>query len=130
YIEQRRPGSVGHVGGAHAGQAEAHGVLGEQQVAHAVALIWFVFTDPENFRESEVGKRGVRGELNQALEAKGSREFAALFFGANVAPDERGANDIPAFIDKDRAVHLRSEEHTSELQSRFDLVCRLLLEKK
>src|SRR5207249_10963980 len=49
---------------------------------------------------------------------------------------------------RDRAVHLqvdvqdrvddvppvlraqRSEEHTSELQSRFDLVCRLLLEKK
>src|SRR5699024_8109832 len=26
--------------------------------------------------------------------------------------------------------HIRSEEHTSELQSRFDLVCRLLLEKK
>src|SRR5699024_12293862 len=25
---------------------------------------------------------------------------------------------------------LRSEEHTSELQSRFDIVCRLLLEKK
>src|SRR5438067_6878424 len=25
---------------------------------------------------------------------------------------------------------LRSEEHTSELQSRFDLVCRLLLDKK
>src|SRR5207249_10902132 len=31
-----------------------------------------------------------------------------------------------------RLVHrrTRSEEHTSELQSRFDLVCRLLLEKK
>src|SRR5699024_12722189 len=27
-------------------------------------------------------------------------------------------------------VRWRSEEHTSELQSRFDLVCRLLLEKK
>src|SRR5699024_11580877 len=27
-------------------------------------------------------------------------------------------------------VMIRSEEHTSELQSRFDLVCRLLLEKK
>src|SRR5207248_11767059 len=26
--------------------------------------------------------------------------------------------------------HLRSEEHTSELQSPYDLVCRLLLEKK
>src|SRR5207249_7928422 len=29
-------------------------------------------------------------------------------------------------VDRER----RSEEHTSELQSRFDLVCRLLLEKK
>src|SRR5699024_12695098 len=28
------------------------------------------------------------------------------------------------------SVFIRSEEHTSELQSRFDLVCRLLLEKK
>src|SRR5699024_12800113 len=30
----------------------------------------------------------------------------------------------------DMSNHDRSEEHTSELQSRFDLVCRLLLEKK
>src|SRR2546421_7929246 len=29
-----------------------------------------------------------------------------------------------------RETHTRSEEHTSELQSRSDLVCRLLLEKK
>src|SRR5699024_11825767 len=31
---------------------------------------------------------------------------------------------------KEDVIFLRSEEHTSELQSRFDLVCRLLLEKK
>src|SRR5438874_3272526 len=30
----------------------------------------------------------------------------------------------------DRVASNRSEEHTSELQSRTDLVCRLLLEKK
>src|SRR5207249_785636 len=37
------------------------------------------------------------------------------------------ANDLDEIIEQ----HLeRSEEHTSELQSRFDLVCRLLLEKK
>src|SRR5438034_5802894 len=29
-----------------------------------------------------------------------------------------------------KQVHTRSEEHTSELQSHSDLVCRLLLEKK
>src|SRR5699024_12674445 len=31
---------------------------------------------------------------------------------------------------RDRGRSQRSEEHTSELQSRFDLVCRLLLEKQ
>src|SRR5207249_8689450 len=31
---------------------------------------------------------------------------------------------------RDQHDDARSEEHTSELQSRFDLVCRLLLEKK
>src|SRR2546428_5617998 len=34
----------------------------------------------------------------------------------------------PHFVE--RATTRRSEEHTSELQSRSDLVCRLLLEKK
>src|SRR5207247_9104166 len=33
-------------------------------------------------------------------------------------------------VERDRADDARSEEHTSELQSRVDLVCRLLLEKK
>src|SRR5699024_12788291 len=35
-----------------------------------------------------------------------------------------------ADLSKELCHQLRSEEHTSELQSRFDLVCRLLLEKK
>src|SRR2546428_5052847 len=35
-----------------------------------------------------------------------------------------------ALPDDKRLVLTRSEEHTSELQSRSDLVCRLLLEKK
>src|SRR3989440_3645225 len=37
--------------------------------------------------------------------------------------------DFGLRIDKERPER-RSEEHTSELQSRSDLVCRLLLEKK
>src|SRR5206468_6815582 len=35
-----------------------------------------------------------------------------------------------ASLAQDKIVPLRSEEHTSELQSRSDIVCRLLLEKK
>src|SRR5699024_12170999 len=35
-----------------------------------------------------------------------------------------------AVIIRSADILARSEEHTSELQSRFDLVCRLLLEKK
>src|SRR5688500_19892153 len=36
--------------------------------------------------------------------------------------------DVRRFLDKKK--HKRSEEHTSELQSPCNLVCRLLLEKK
>src|SRR2546429_7159646 len=35
--------------------------------------------------------------------------------------------DVPGIFGQ---INLRSEEHTSELQSRLHLVCRLLLEKK
>src|SRR5688572_30877088 len=35
-----------------------------------------------------------------------------------------------AFVRKRRTLRARSEEHTSELQSQSNLVCRLLLEKK
>src|SRR5207249_10810175 len=37
---------------------------------------------------------------------------------------------LDSFFHSSRSQNGRSEEHTSELQSRFDLVCRLLLEKK
>src|SRR2546421_4731312 len=42
---------------------------------------------------------------------------------------ERGDFEAADLVAID-ARRLRSEEHTSELQSRSDLVCRLLLEKK
>src|SRR2546427_7756083 len=43
----------------------------------------------------------------------------------------RRSRDPPALGDRDlRRVGRRSEEHTSELQSQSNLVCRLLLEKK
>src|SRR5438034_5201054 len=41
-----------------------------------------------------------------------------------IVPDSLFAEQIEADL------HVRSEEHTSELQSHSDLVCRLLLEKK
>src|SRR2546429_3146776 len=37
---------------------------------------------------------------------------------------------VPLLRGRDRRADERSEEHTSELQSRLHLVCRLLLEKK
>src|SRR5699024_11535755 len=41
----------------------------------------------------------------------------------------RKLRDFICTMPKPVSGHPRSEEHTSELQSRFDLVCRLLLEK-
>ena len=48
-------------------------------------------------------------------------------------PDRRRseAHPIKKIIDQETGAHVgRSEEHTSELQSLTNLVCRLLLEKK
>src|SRR5207249_10974069 len=57
-----------------------------------------------------------------------------LILGATVSHERRIAK-VETEAERQRAVSgdqsgMRSEEHTSELQSRFDLVCRLLLEKK
>src|SRR3712207_7747863 len=49
--------------------------------------------------------------------------FADQEIGPETAVDSQGAHPRDEFL-------LRSEEHTSELQSRQYLVCRLLLEKK
>src|SRR2546428_4765295 len=43
---------------------------------------------------------------------------------------ELAALDLPGDLRAELEDQERSEEHTSELQSRSDLVCRLLLEKK
>src|SRR2546422_9497146 len=53
------------------------------------------------------------------------------FFDAlqNVSRDFNGRN-LPAADEFAQFCETRSEEHTSELQSRLHLVCRLLLEKK
>src|SRR5699024_12301100 len=47
-----------------------------------------------------------------------------------VAPLLISTEEFRSVITKHFLSRSRSEEHTSELQSRFDLVCRLLLEKK
>src|SRR5699024_11663068 len=47
-------------------------------------------------------------------------------------PEEYGGlnlDKISSSLITEKFARARSEEHTSELQSRFDLVCRLLLEK-
>src|SRR5699024_12278349 len=57
------------------------------------------------------------------------KAFLSAFAGKarEVAADDASlVTDIYETLDD----YMRSEEHTSELQSRFDLVCRLLLEKK
>src|SRR5437773_9630460 len=47
-----------------------------------------------------------------------------------VTPESGGAITSSSYTPGTRSSARRSEEHTSELQSHHDLVCRLLLEKK
>src|SRR5699024_12204361 len=54
----------------------------------------------------------------------------AIQFQALRIADEQLDEEQFLCLMKDDFKNARSEEHTSELQSRFDIVCRLLLEKK
>src|SRR5947209_11145790 len=59
-------------------------------------------------------------------------DFDAVYRGL-IAPSIVDAGMEPLRADEEMTggvIHKRSEEHTSELQSRQYLVCRLLLEKK
>src|SRR5207249_9622611 len=62
--------------------------------------------------------------------SNGVPESGASASGAPSRRSSEKATRCDPIVRATRASVSRSEEHTSELQSRFDLVCRLLLEKK
>src|SRR5690606_41799075 len=62
-------------------------------------------------------------DLREAMYSSGERFFSSAY---SVSP----MMAVRGFLISCDALSIRSEEHTSELQSRENLVCRLLLEKK
>src|SRR5437868_10752580 len=64
----------------------------------------------------------VSGCDNHSIHAAGVRQRFAVGLGWPIV--------VPLGAGCVRGERNRSEEHTSELQSRFDLVCRLLLDNK
>src|SRR5690606_41959735 len=80
-------------------------------------------------------RRLLRPPGNQSAQSRARRAPAAVDGETSFLPVDGHANDAkvtslrPSSYDA-TAGQTRSEEHTSELQSRENLVCRLLLEKK
>src|SRR5690242_20818402 len=60
----------------------------------------------------------------------GDEERRSLSAAAPVGSQLRGGIGVEHIVAVERRSQNRSEEHTSELQSHVNLVCRLLLEKK
>src|SRR5690625_5515031 len=93
----------------------------------------------ENVRKYEVDLIGSGGNINHIYKYSGIK-LGKPMSGAYLRKKYRLVRDlsfeqrlIQLNMKTDRAdvvEHARSEEHTSELQSRGHLVCRLLLEKK
>src|SRR5687768_18312309 len=65
--------------------------------------------------------------LGKQLQAKGQKMMQDFQVKYEDLERRAQSGDIAP---KDQEAQVRSEEHTSELQSRLHLVCRLLLEKK
>src|SRR5699024_12010330 len=77
------------------------------------------------FRSVDAPHRTPRREAEAAL-----TRSRALFESGAVPEAQAEIEHLGASWSQSYLPVGRSEEHTSELQSRFDLVCRLLLEKK
>src|SRR5256885_12063360 len=82
------------------------------------------------FRSVEIGvsikaQKGHLRDMDQAVEKRSYRNLVVKNDDVQVR-QKPGARSQESY----RSSSLRSEEHTSELQSPCNLVCRLLLEKK
>src|SRR5699024_11521320 len=66
-------------------------------------------------------------DIKNAKKVKTATVVSAGLLGGFITARESGIRLLGGVETTEQT---RSEEHTSELQSRFDLVCRLLLEKK
>src|SRR3712207_7505685 len=77
---------------------------------------------------SQIHGQIVVGYQHRAYVSAGLNRVLAHVLGQHAGNDvaDVGEPDLPRV----KRLHARSEEHTSELQSRQYLVCRLLLEKK
>src|SRR3989454_1436030 len=77
------------------------------------------------------GFGNVGGHLARLLHAEAGAKVIAVSDVSGGVVNEKGL-DVPALLAHTAAGKpvVRSEEHTSELQSPCNLVCRLLLEKK
>src|SRR3712207_8282351 len=84
-----------------------------------------LFPDTTLFRSEATHQHRPRGGLHLAQLLDEVLGLLALGVAEPRRPQQRGAVLLGHRLDVDR-----SEEHTSELQSRQYLVCRLLLEKK
>src|SRR5699024_12797008 len=79
---------------------------------------------PAGDDETAVGGPYGAGQAH-TVDVEGTTQLGGPAGGDAGGPGIHDGADPPAVVPG-----VRSEEHTSELQSRFDLVCRLLLEKK
>src|SRR2546422_2377381 len=74
---------------------------------------------------------GIRSEMTRSPESSSERTYfctTALSLAGRATGLGQSRNEVPVGLEQavDELVDLRSEEHTSELQSRLHLVCRLL----
>src|SRR2546422_10234819 len=90
--------------------------------------IFFFFNDTAT---TEIYTLSLHDALPIFVYRRGEDDFLLVVNAANTDKDFAWiASHARGQVEVINAKSLRSEEHTSELQSRLHLVCRLLLEKK
>src|SRR5688500_19733073 len=133
YLPARRPGPTVRISlasvsltGSEAGAAQQRLRTVRQTAAEAKDLGLLI--NAANKELTDLGGGTISIEGGGSIKTQVQLDHHTKFDSSTYACDVQGITDFGCFLIGDNV--LRSEEHTSELQSPCNLVCRLLLEKK
>src|SRR5690625_6687241 len=100
---------------------------------HSTGHLWCVFGcggDRDKTKRPAMGALVERHSDYSIVTNDNPRSEDPAQIAADIVRGMDNPSNCLVIADRAQAIDLRSEEHTSELQSRGHLVCRLLLEKK
>ena len=106
YIQEQHAGSIGIIGGVHAGHAVHQVILGQHDLGNSRIKFRLVLLHPQDLGGGESCESDVAGVFAQGLAADFLVQIVGLSGGAAVVPQDGGAQHLVGGVQGHQTVHL------------------------